>query len=246
MTMQHQIHPDDERLAALAGGDPELGTDAELRSDAELRAHVSGCDTCRATVDELTILRSALAELPDLVPSRRLQLLPPVAEPRAANAGGWLRRLSAPIMAAGLGLVLVGAVGTSGLLNNFASSAGSAGQVFAPVGNSRGQDALEGAGGAASAEPPRQASPLPASIGPSISGRSLSSQPTAASEDSGASRAPSSSPVAAQKSAVPTDSGRDLQSLADDQPASPWLAVLLAGFVFVVTGGVVRLAVRPN
>lgn len=234
--MQHQIHPDDERLAALAGGDPELG------SDAELRAHVSGCDTCRATIDDLTMLRSALAELPDLVPSRRLQLLPPVDEPRAANAGGWLRRLSAPIIAAGLGLVLVGAVGTSGLLNNFASSAGSAGQVFAPVGNSR-QDAMEGAGGGA---PSTQASPLPASIGPSISGRSLSSQPTAASEDTGASRAPSSSPVAAQKSAVPTDSGRDLQSLADDQPASPWLALLLAGFAFVVTGGVLRFSAPPN
>jgi hypothetical protein len=235
MTMQHQIHPDDERLAALAGGDPELG------SDTALRAHVSGCDSCRASVDELTMLRAALAELPDMIPSRRLQLLPPVAEPRAASAGGWLRRLSAPIMAAGLGLVLVGAVGTSGLLNNFASSASSAGQLFAPVGNS-GQDALEGAGGGATST---QTSPLPANLGPS-SGRGVTSQPTAASEDSGASRAPASSQAAAQKSAVPTDSGRDLQSLGSDQPTSPWLAVLSAGFAFVLTGGVLRLAIRPH
>jgi hypothetical protein len=235
MTMQHQIHPDDERLAALAGGDPESG------SDADLHAHVSSCDACRATVDELTTLRAALAELPDLVPSRRLQLLPPVAEPRAANAGSWLRRLSAPIMAAGLGLVLVGAVGTSGLLNSFASSASSAGQFLDQVGNS-GQDALEGAGGGA---PSTQASPLPAKVGPSYSG-GLSSQPTAASEDSGASRAPPSSPAAAQKSAVPTDSGRALLSVDSDQPTSPWVAVLFAGFAFVLTGGVLRLAIRPS
>jgi hypothetical protein len=234
MTMQHKIHPDDERLAALAGGDPELA------SDAELGAHVSGCDSCRATIDELTTLRAALAELPDMVPSRRLQLLPPVADPRAANSGGWLRRLSAPIMAMGLGLVLVGAVGTSGLLTNFASSGSSAGQVFAPVGNS-GQDALEGAGSAAHAATPG----LPLNLG-SFGARSGGSLPTAASEDTAASGGPSSSPAAAQKSAVPTDSGRVLLSLDGDQPTSPWLALLFAGFAFVIAGGVLRLAVRPN
>lgn len=116
MTMQHQIHPDDERLAALAGGDPDVVADAELS------AHVSGCTRCTDFVDELTTLRSALAELPDLVPSRRLQLIPPVAEPQAAASGGWLRRLAAPVMAAGFGFVLVGAVGTSGILNSAASS----------------------------------------------------------------------------------------------------------------------------
>lgn len=117
MTMQHQIHPDDERLAALAGGDPDVAADTELN------AHVSGCSRCTAYVEELTMLRSALAELPDLVPSRRLQLIPPVAEPRAAASGAFLRRLAAPVMAAGFGLVLVGAVGTSGLLTGIASSA---------------------------------------------------------------------------------------------------------------------------
>ena len=85
MTMQHRIHPDDERLAALAGGDPEVA------SDAALRAHVDSCDRCTDVVRELGSLRTALAELPDLVPSRPLQLLPPVAEPRAA----FPRRLAA-------------------------------------------------------------------------------------------------------------------------------------------------------
>ncbi len=108
MTMQHQIHPDDERLAALAGGDPEVV------SDAALRAHVDSCDQCAETVRELGSLRAALAELPDLVPSRPLQLLPPVAEPRATARAGWLRRLAGPAMAAGLVLVVVGAIGSSG------------------------------------------------------------------------------------------------------------------------------------
>jgi hypothetical protein len=233
MTMQHQIHPDDERLAALAGDDPEPGPDAELR------AHVSGCDTCRATVDELTMLRSALAELPDLVPSRRLQLLPPVAEPRAANAGGWLRRLSAPIMAAGLGLVLVGAVGTAGLLNGFVPAAGSGSAAFAPAGNS-GQGRLDA--GAASATPPGGV-PL---TGGSLSSRSQQSEPTTASEDSGVSGAASSSPTAAQRSAAPADSAKDLQSVNAVQSTSPWLALLIAGFAFLVTGGALHFSVRPS
>jgi len=117
MTMQHQIHPDDERLAALAGTDPDAVADAELR------AHVTSCARCRDFVDEIATLRTALAELPDLVPSRPLQLLPPVAEPRVAGAG-WMRRLAAPIMAGGFGLVLVGAIGTSGVLDG--ASAGAA------------------------------------------------------------------------------------------------------------------------
>ena len=116
MTMQHQIHPDDERLAALAGADPDAVADAELR------AHVTSCPRCGDLVDEIATLRTALAELPDLVPSRPLQLLPPVAEPRAAGVG-WLRRLAAPIMAGGFGLVLVGAIGTSGVLNGASAGA---------------------------------------------------------------------------------------------------------------------------
>ncbi|HEX2141215.1 MAG TPA: hypothetical protein VHK28_02905 [Candidatus Limnocylindria bacterium] len=109
MTMNHDVHPHDERLAALASDEPEVA------GDAALRAHVSACDRCGPMVAEMTALRSALAELPDLVPSRPLQLLPPVPEPAASGAGiGLLRRLWGPFMVAGAGLALVGAIGLSG------------------------------------------------------------------------------------------------------------------------------------
>jgi hypothetical protein len=113
MSMQNPIHPDDERLAAYAGHEPDV------LADASLREHLAECERCAGLVRELTELRSALAELPDLAPSRPLQLLPPVAEP-AAGAGAWWRRLTAPALAAGAGLVLVGAVGFSGVLGGVA------------------------------------------------------------------------------------------------------------------------------
>jgi hypothetical protein len=236
MTMQHQIHPDDERLAALAGGDPEL------ESDAALLAHVSSCDACRATVDELSMLRSALAELPDLVPSRRLQLVPPVAEPRAARAGGWLRRLSAPIMAAGLGLVLVGAVGTSGLLNFAPASADRLSGAAAA--QPSGQDAFEGGGAPATASP---RAPLPTYGGSSRSADALGSYPSpTASDNSGSESAPSPS-SAASDVAAPTDSGTaDLATIDANQSTAPWLALLLAGVGLVLTGGVLRFAGPAN
>jgi hypothetical protein len=232
MTMQHQIHPDDERLSALAAGDPERD------SDAELRAHVSSCDTCRATVDELRLLRTALAALPDLVPSRRLQLLPPVPEPRAAHAGGWLRRLSAPIMAAGLGLVLVGAVGTSGLLNFAPASGGRL--AGAPAAQPSGQDALEGAGDAPVAESPK----APATRGSFSTADGLGIDPSpAASDNRGSESAPSPS-AAASDLAAPTQSGAaNLESIDTNQPTAPWLALVLAGVAFVLTGAVLRFAV---
>jgi hypothetical protein len=233
MTMQHQIHPDDERLAALAGGDPELG------SDAELRAHVSSCDACRATIDELSMLRSALAELPDLVPSRRLQLLPPVAEPRAAvSTGGWLRRLSAPIMAAGLGLVLVGAVGTSGLLSGFAPAAGERLNFDAAQPSS--QAARSRAGDVGPTVSPRPPALLPSAT------RSLRGEPSPAVGDNSGSESgasPSAAVRAPAAPATPSGSRENAQSTSSDQPTAPWLALLLAGVAFLVTGVVLRLSV---
>ncbi|MGH2457176.1 MAG: hypothetical protein ACRDHD_13080, partial [Candidatus Limnocylindria bacterium] len=81
MTMYHDHHPDDERLSALAANDPETAADAGLRE------HVVACDRCGPLVDDLMTLRSALAELPDLMPSRPLQLLPPARQPAAAATG---------------------------------------------------------------------------------------------------------------------------------------------------------------
>lgn len=112
MTMhEFDHHPSDEILAALAGDD------AEARADLELAAHVGSCERCRDLVAEMASLRAALSDLPDIAPSRPLQLVPPVPEP--ALRRGWLttlRGLAAPAMLAGAGLVLVGAVGLGGVV----------------------------------------------------------------------------------------------------------------------------------
>jgi hypothetical protein len=120
-TMPSPNHPDDEVLAALA----ESGHDAP--TDADLLAHLSGCERCTEIVSDLRTLQSALAELPDITPSRPLRFLPPVpASPSPAT--GWavlLRRLTAPAMAAAAVLILVGAIGTaanSGFLPSAAST----------------------------------------------------------------------------------------------------------------------------
>jgi hypothetical protein len=140
MTMPNAAaHPDPERLAALAGDD------ADARADSSLVAHVAACETCGRQVDELASLRVALASLPDLAPSRPLQLLPPVAEPAAA-ASGWraaFRRAFAPVAVAGLALLIVGGVGATGALGpadaerllvfSFQQAAGPASPAEAPA-----------------------------------------------------------------------------------------------------------------
>lgn len=111
MSMTTPAHPDPERLAALAGADPDT------LADRELGAHVAACESCGPQVRELAALRAALAELPDLAPSRPLRLLPPIAEPAASS--GWrtaFRRAFAPVAVAGMVLLLVGGVGVTGVL----------------------------------------------------------------------------------------------------------------------------------
>jgi hypothetical protein len=111
MSMTTRAHPDPERLAALAGADPDA------LSDRELIDHLADCADCDGQVRDLRVLRTALAELPDLVPSRPLRLLPPVPEPQAA--AGWriaFRRAFAPLAMAGIVLLLVGGVGATGAL----------------------------------------------------------------------------------------------------------------------------------
>jgi len=111
MSMTTRAHPDPERLAALAGADPDA------LSDRNLSAHLADCAACDRQVRDLTALRTALSELPDLVPSRPLRLLPPVSEPQAA--AGWriaFRRAFAPLAVAGMVLLLVGGVGATGAL----------------------------------------------------------------------------------------------------------------------------------
>src|SRR6476620_7082383 len=106
MTMDPQ-HPLDERLAAYADGD------ADVLTDATLRAHVTSCERCALVVRDLGALRIALADLPDLVPSRPLRFVPPVEAAPVAPTGfaALVRRLFAPALVAGAVLVVAGSVG---------------------------------------------------------------------------------------------------------------------------------------
>ncbi len=138
MTMQNHDHPSEERVAALAGGDPEA---TEGRA---LRQHVEGCAHCSDLLRQLSSLHAVLAELPDLVPSRRLQLVPSVPAPDPD--GGWratIRRLAGPAMALGAGLSIVGAVGLGGM-GAGAGAGGDAAPALSEDGNA-GRGVTEGA-----------------------------------------------------------------------------------------------------
>ncbi|HEV7199848.1 MAG TPA: hypothetical protein VGO32_03495 [Candidatus Limnocylindria bacterium] len=111
MTMMSPPHPDPERLAALAS------QDADVVADRALTDHVASCAECTLQVREISALRATLAELPDLTPSRPMQLVPPVAAPPVA--AGWrtvFRRAFAPVAVAGMVLLLVGGIGATGVL----------------------------------------------------------------------------------------------------------------------------------
>jgi hypothetical protein len=206
MTMQHPIHPDDERLAALAGDEPEA------MADDALAGHVAGCDRCGGLVIELRLLGSVLGELPDLPPSRPLQLVPPVAAAPDAGPLGWLRRLAAPAMAAGAGLALVGAVGFGGLaLGGMASSAGAAPEITTD--ENRGNEAPELMSGAP-ANFDGTAAPVP--------------------NDGGAGGEESDQ--------------RDgfAAPLVDFNSPTPWLVLIGAGGLLLLTGLVLRFAVQPR
>ena len=234
MTMQHQIHPDDERLAALAGGD------ADATADAGLRAHVATCDRCGPMVAELGQLRSALAELPDLVPSRRIQLVPPVPTPTAEPSGGWLRRLAGPMVATGLGMVLVGAIGTSGVLSSF----GALGSAAAP---SAGDNALQYGccterPADASSTSDRGGVPVPESSGREVSGQS---QVPAAFGSMGGETGGGASAGSKGSQATPTPQPAHVATdNFEPTPIDPWFVVLLAGGAVLIIGGLV-LVTQP-
>ena len=108
--MLNQDHPDDESLSALAAGD----TDA--LNDVASSAHIASCDRCAGVVAELRVMRSALAEMPDVAPHRPLRLLPPVEADSPGTVdrlGQWAKRLFAPALTAGAALAMVGMVGTA-------------------------------------------------------------------------------------------------------------------------------------
>jgi hypothetical protein len=232
MTMQNASHPDDERLAAYASGD------RDAVADPSLVAHISGCDRCGPMVDELAGLHTALAELPDLAPSRPLRLIPPVPAPAATSAGGWLRPLTAPAMALGAGLVLVGAVGVgaTGAIGAFFGQAGSA--MFQNVG-----DNLQ-AGGAA---PESEATPSDNSVVPGAYGASPPPSETKGITDSGRDSEPPSTRTA-QTSPTPAagNPGPTEHLTGGSSPEQPWLTLLIAGAGIFVISTALRFTIVPR
>lgn len=143
--MEHpERHPDDERLAALV--------DAE--ADTSLREHVATCERCRALVADLRTLRTALADLPDIAPSRPMRLLPAVDEPRRSRVGGVARRLFAPALIGGLALGVVGGAGSLSTLGEMMAASGAAAplrEVAAPSAGDQGKSLDSASHGGATA-----------------------------------------------------------------------------------------------
>ena len=219
MTMQRTPHPDDERLAAYAGGD------SDALADPSLVAHLSACDRCRPLVDELSLLRGALAELPDIAPSRRLRLIPPIAAPAAAAAGpwSWLRRLTAPAMAIGAGLILVGSVGIG--------APGAVGDLF---------------GKAASRGAPQEASASDRQVPAGADSPSLVPDDTTGS--SGYARSQEPGGVVATPSPKPSseDQGRTDDLVGDATGGQPWLTLLIAGVGLFGISAALRFSLSPR
>lgn len=234
MTMQNATHPDDERLAAYAGGD------RDAVADPSLVAHISGCDRCGPMVDELASLRTALAELPDLVPSRPLRLIPPVPTAPASRPAslGWLRRLAGPAMAAGAGLVLIGAIGVG--------ASGGAGDLFgvrealSNLGNDQ-----QGAGAAASEQ---GAAPSDTAYLPGAYGSSTPPGETKGVTDSGGVSEPPRMRSSAETSPTPVpEHAGPMEHLSGGSSSDqPWLSLLIVGAAVFVTSTVLRFAISPR
>jgi hypothetical protein len=234
MTMEPNHHPDEERLAAFAGGDPDL----------ELRLHVRDCERCRPIVDELTILGTALAELPDLAPSRPLRLLPEVLAPEPSAAerlAGWTRRAFMPLLAAGFGLAIVGSVGTAGSL--FTMGSAGAAPAFAPATTQYGassapRDAAEGA----TSSP----SPSPNTDGAlAAPGVSKSATPAPAEAGGSASESPAARALSASESPA-ADRVNVFEQSPPSTPRSLWPMILFAGVALIVATLLLRWIVQPR
>jgi len=233
MTMHNALHPDDERLAAYAGGDADAVTDRQLV------AHLSTCDRCQPMVDELSMLRGALAVLPDLPPSRPLRLIPPVPAPAAPRVGPleWLRRLAAPAMAAGAGLVLVGAVGASGFLGQLDGKAASLTSTQ-EEGASSGPNA-PAAGGAPSLAPSPRLAASPGRDG---------AEYTRSNEPSGESAEATAESTAASGLPAPGFgvAGHPPDAFGPAPAEQPWLTLLIAGFALFGISAVLRYSLTPR
>ena len=224
MTMQNTPHPDDELLAAYAGGD------VDALADASLREHLSVGDRCRPLVEELSILRSVLAELPDLAPSRPLRLIPPVPAPAVRSS--WLRRLTAPAMAAGAGLVLVGAIGV-GASSDVGRLFGQAGAAFQNVGEN-----VEAAGVSDHEATASRRAYVPA---PGVGVTPMATSGASKGTDSVGSSEPPSTRSSAEAS--PTVAAYEANG---SSPEQPWLTLLIAGAGLFGVSTALRLSLSPR
>jgi hypothetical protein len=227
MTMPNPPHPDDERLAAYADADRDVVDDRGLRE------HLAGCARCSDLVGDLTSLRSMLAELPDITPSRPLRLLPPAPVVTPSRDGlPWLRRLVAPTIAAGVGLVLVGGVGvgTAGLFRQSGAAflsgeaaggspgASSAGQQ--PAAESSSSDSMDRGNPSAAFGGATSPVPAPTSVAPSASHAPV----TVGQGDKSTNREVTPTPNA----------------------ATTWLILLVAGLALILVGLVLRFSLQPR
>lgn len=213
-------HPADERLAAFADRDPEA-------TEPAIAEHVASCARCTGTVDELMGLQTALAAMPDIAPSRPLQLVPPVEDlsPAADRAGSWVRRLFGPILVTGAAVALVGAVGTTApILDDMASGAGS-GQGDSAWLESTAAGAPADGGGAELVEPAASAA--------RDSAASAEADPLVAGEDGGTDFQESGS-----------DEGTIASRLATER--SPWPMVLFAGIALIIGALLLRWVLVPR
>jgi hypothetical protein len=222
-------HPAEERLAALASHETDATADDRLTS------HVASCKRCTTIIDELGALRSALAGLPDVAPSRPLRLLPPVeAAPTPATGGfaGWARRFFAPVLATGAALALVGAIGTAGMASDPTAQTDAQGDSAAGQGvaepaaapSDAGRDSVFGAGEA-----------------------DASALPLTSSEESGAVSGVVESAGAEEDLADASDSTNDFStSSIATEPGSPWPIVLVAGLGLMIGALGIRWLTEPR
>jgi hypothetical protein len=228
-------HPHDERLAALASGE------ADATGDATLIAHVTSCIRCTGLIYELGALRAALADLPDMAPSRPLRLLPPVEATPASAAdrlGGWARRFFAPVLASGAALALVGVIGTAApSISGQAVRPDSGGDNFGTVAQE------EAAASELSAAAPSEA----AAGGAPAAAESLRSaaEPLA---DTGELSSVTASPIAAFEAPEETSDERDSAAAPTNLAAerSPWPMVLFAGVALMIGALVLRWILVPR
>ena len=244
-------HPGDERLSALASRE----TDAT--ADATLTAHVESCARCTDLIAELGVLRAALADLPEVTPSRPLRLLPPVEDPPIAardRLGGWARRFFAPVLASGAALALVGTIGTAApSFSGMASGGADSGPTIFQESAATAAASAAAAGAAApdaaasAAAPEAAASEAAASAAQFLDASERAAAP--ADEGGGDTAAVDESAAEDEPDEVTTLEFDDDSSPSTTRPGaeqSPWPVVLVSGVALMIAALLLRWMVSQR